>query len=127
MTADPASFIRDFYERMAGDIRRGDGDEEVIDRYHTHDVVQLADGIRLDRARLVAHVRPTRKQLGEGFRVEVHDAIAADNRLAARLTLHAEMRGRPVVTEIHLFACFADDGRMRSAHQFTRQARDAAA
>ena len=95
--------------------------ETVFDRYHTPDFVLHTDGLPLDRARLLDHVRPARRR-ASGIHVEVHDAVTEGDRVAARYTLGAVMRkgGATVVTEIYLFGQLAADGRLRRADQLTR-------
>jgi hypothetical protein len=121
--ADPARFVADFFTSFTADALADDGDSDpatVVDRYHTPDIVQIADGIHLDRERLIAHLRPIRKNLRE-YRFEVHEAVASSTTVATRLTIHARMRkSGTVITQVHLFADFTPDGRMRRAHQLTR-------
>ncbi|GAB2721342.1 nuclear transport factor 2 family protein [Nocardia thraciensis] len=75
----------------------------TVDRFHTPDIVQIANGIRLDRARLAAD----------------------GDRIAARLTIHARMRkAQTITTEVHLFGEFTPDGRIRRSHQLSRTATD---
>ncbi|MCX3059179.1 nuclear transport factor 2 family protein [Streptomyces beihaiensis] len=117
---EPDKFIADFFESFTQDLLSTDGDAgPVVDRYHTPDVVEFADGIRIDRAGLVAHARPVRKNRPT-LRVEVHECVADGDRLAARYTLHATQRGRNISTEVYFFGQFAADGRMRRAHMTTR-------
>lgn len=107
-------------------VHSRDDAETVVDRYHTPDVVQFSDGRRFEREQLVAHVHPVRKNLVD-FEIEVHDSVRDGDRVAARYTLHAEMRrGRRVRTEIHAFADFAEDGRLRRVHQLTRDVSESA-
>ena len=48
-------------------------------------------------------------------------AIGTGDRLAARFTIHAEMRrGRTISTEVYLFGELAPDGRIRRTTQATR-------
>lgn len=116
----PVRFIGDFYTAYTEAALTEDDPAAVVDRFHTPDIVQIADGIRLDRERLIAHLRPLRKNLRE-YRFEVHEAVAEGQRLAARMTIHARMRGdKQVVTEVFLFGHFAPDGRLRRAEQLTR-------
>jgi hypothetical protein len=92
----------------------------VFDRYHTPEFVMCNDGIHLDRDRLLAHVQPARKR-AKGIRVEVHEAISAADRVAARYTLTAEMAtGSTIVTEIYMFGRVAADGRLERVDQITR-------
>lgn len=115
---DPAAFISDFLSRMTREVMDGEDHATVIDRYHTPDVVENADRIELDREKLIAHLGPIQRTLRD-FRVEVHEAIAEGDTLAARFTIHAEQVKRTTVTDVHFFGRFADDGRLRRAHQLT--------
>ncbi|MEV0664464.1 nuclear transport factor 2 family protein [Actinomadura luteofluorescens] len=117
---EPGRFIADFYTSFTEDLLRGDDDPAlIVDRYHTPDIVQLADGIRIDRDKLIAHTRPVRKNRPTS-RVEVHEAVADGDRLAARYTLHVRQRGKDLSIEVYFFGRFAPDGRMRQAHMTTR-------
>lgn len=117
----PARFIADFLASFTEAVVRGGEDpEHAVDRFYTPDIVQVSDGVRLDRDRLVAHIRPVRKNLAD-YRVEVHEALADGDRIAARLTIHARMRkGQVIATEVHMFAQFTPDGRLHRSHQVTR-------
>lgn len=122
LQADPAGFIHDFLSDFTEATLRGDADpSDVVDRFHTPDVLEVADGVRIDRDRLIAHLRPVRRNLEE-YSIHVHEALAEGDRLAARLTIHAVLRGRPTDTEVAFFGSFAADGRLRRAHQVTRAA-----
>ncbi|MBO8193442.1 nuclear transport factor 2 family protein [Streptomyces oryzae] len=117
---DPQRFIADFLTGFHDELLSSDEDAEVIvDRYHTPDIVQIADGHRIDRAKLVAHTRPIRKRR-PGLRVSVHEALTADDRLAARYTLHAKDPKRELDIEVCFFGRFTPDGRMRQAQMLTR-------
>jgi len=107
-------FMTEFFTSFTREITADDGDPgPVVDRYYTPDAVQTADGIRIDRERLVAHIRPVRTNLSE-FAFEVHEAVREGRRIAARFTIHAtDRRGRRTATEVHLFGELAPDGRMR--------------
>lgn len=120
-SSTPEQFIADFYSSFTEEAVHGSADPAVtVDRYFTPDVVQISDGLRLDRARLIAHLGPVRKNL-VGYRFEVHEALAGADRIAARFTVHAQLRkGRAVSTLVHLFARLAADGRMCSVEQLTR-------
>jgi hypothetical protein len=106
------------------------GDEEpgtVFDRYHTDDFVLVNDGLPLDRERLLAHVRPARKNAID-VRTEVHETLITGDRVAARYTLTAVMRrGVMIVTDIHLFGRLAADGRLRRLDQLSRDVTPASA
>lgn len=117
----PEQFIADFFTSFT-DAAAADHEDPaaIVDRFHTADIVQIADGIRIDRDRLIAHLRPVRKNLVD-YRFEVHEAVADGDRIAARMTIRATMRkGDAITTEVFLFGEFAADGRMRQAHQLTR-------
>ena len=116
----PERFITDFFTSLTESTVRGDPPESVMARHYTPDVVQISDGIRLDHDRLLAHLRPVRKNV-VGWRFEVHEAIADGGRIAARLTIHARTRkGGATSIEVHLFGEFTDGGRMRRAYQLIR-------
>lgn len=114
-------FMAEFFTSFTREIVADGGDPgPVVDRYYTPDVVQTANGIRIDRDRLVAHVRPVRKNLSD-FAFEVHEALRDGERIAARITIHAtDRRGRRTATEVHLFGELAPDGRIRRTHQLSR-------
>ncbi|MFH8369071.1 nuclear transport factor 2 family protein [Streptomyces sp. NPDC018031] len=117
----PERFIADFFTSLTESTVRGDPPDSVMVRHYTPDIVQISDGIRLDHDRLLAHLRPVRKNL-VGWRFEVHEAVAdGGGRIAARLTIHARTRkGATTATEVHLFGEFTGSGRMRRSHQLTR-------
>jgi ketosteroid isomerase-like protein len=118
--SDPGEFIAGFYTSFTADLLRDDTDPaEIVDRYHTPDIVQIADGNRIDRAKLIAHTRPVRKNRPEN-RMEVHEAYADGDRIAARYTMHVRQRGRNLAIDVHFFGRFTPDGRMRDAHMLTR-------
>ena len=119
-STDPKQFIADFFSSYGRALLRGDEDAAVIvDRYHTPDVVQVADGQRMNRAQLIAHSRPLRKRQPSS-RMEVHEAVADGDRIAARYTLHVEDRGRSFAIEVCFFGSFDPDGRLRRSHMLTR-------
>ena len=92
----------------------------VFDRYHTPDFVMCNDGIQLDREKLLAHVRPTRKR-AKSVRVELHETVSTADRVAARYTLTADMTtGNTIATEIYMFGQLSADGRLRRVDQITR-------
>lgn len=123
--ADPRGFLVDFFMSYHHDLVHGDEDAAtVIDRYHTLDVVQVADGHTMDRAKLVAHSRPVRKNKPE-LAIEVHDALACGEEIAARYTLHVHDRRRDLAIDVHFFGRFTLEGRLRSADMLTRTVRQA--
>lgn len=120
---DPRQFLAARFTSFTDDLLRDDEDPgAVVDRYHTPDIVQIADGHRIDRDKLVAHARPVRKNR-PSVRIEVHEAVADGDRIAARYTLHVQDRKRTVAIEVHFFGQFAGDGRMRRANMLTRTLR----
>ncbi|MFE6609882.1 nuclear transport factor 2 family protein [Amycolatopsis sp. NPDC057786] len=117
---DPKKFIADFHESFHDELVNSDEDAGVIvDRYHTPDIVQIADGHRMDRDKLIAHTRPVRKNRPTA-RMEVHDAVADGNRIAARSTLHVTNRKRDLKLDVYFFGEFTPEGRMRRGHTLTR-------
>ncbi|MFJ8659518.1 nuclear transport factor 2 family protein [Streptomyces sp. NPDC093795] len=120
-TTPPGQFVADFLTTFTEAVVHGAEDPaDLMSRYYTHDVVQVADGVTLDWDRLLAHLRPVRRNL-RAFRFEVHEAFADGDRIAARFTIHARMRkGGPVSTRVHMFAEFTPDGLLRRAEQLTR-------
>ncbi|WP_329005014.1 nuclear transport factor 2 family protein [Kribbella sp. NBC_00709] len=113
-------FVADFFGSFTREVVAGDDAAAVVDRYYTPDVLQIADGITLDRQRLIDHIRPVRKNL-VSCSYDVHEAIRTEDRLAARFTIHAELRrGRKISTEVYLFGEVAPDGRIRRTTQATR-------
>jgi hypothetical protein len=119
-STDPKQFIYTFFTSYGRELVRGDEDAGVVvDRYHTPDIVQIADGQRMNREQLIAHGRPLRKRKPSS-RMEVHEAVADGDRIAARWTQHIEDRRRSFAIEIAFFGQFTPDGRMRRAHMLTR-------
>lgn len=117
---DPKQFIADFYASFHNDLLDSNEDPGlIVDRYHTPDIVQIADGHRMDRDKLIAHTRPVRKNRPSG-RWDVHEALVNGDRIAVRSTLYVQNRNRALAIETHMFAQFTDDGRMRQAHILTR-------
>ncbi|TDC50789.1 nuclear transport factor 2 family protein [Actinomadura sp. KC345] len=119
--SDPKQFIADYLTSFNDELAHGDDDPAlVIDRYHTPDIVQIADGRRWDREKLIAHARPLRKNRPTS-RVEVHEAIADGDRIAACYTMRVKIRGKDLTFEFGLFGRFAPDGRMCHAYMFARE------
>lgn len=113
-------FVADFFDSFTREVVAGGDAEAAVDRYYTTDMEQIADGVTLDRQRLIAHLRPIRKNLLT-WEYDVHEAIRTADRVAARFTIHAELRqGRTISTEVYLFGELAPDGRMRRTTQATR-------
>jgi hypothetical protein len=109
-----------FYNSFTSEMLAADEPAEVVDRYYAADVLQVADGIEIDRDKLIAHLRPVRKNL-VSWRYEVHEALLEKEKLAARFTIHAQLRkGRMISTEVYLFAELTPDGRLQRSTQLTR-------
>ena len=118
--ASPAD-LTDYLVRYPQEVAFGDEEPGlVLDRYHGAGFVLFNDGLRLDRDRLLAHVRPARRN-AVALTVDVHQALVYENRVAARYTLTATMRRGPVIaTEIVAFGRLAPDGRLARLDQVTR-------
>jgi hypothetical protein len=113
-------FVADFFDSFTQEVVAGGDAAAVVDRYYTPDIEQIADGVTLDRQRLIDHLRPVRKNL-VAWEYDVHEALRSGDQLAARFTIHAEMRqGRTISTEVYLFGEVAPDGRIRRTTQATR-------
>jgi predicted SnoaL-like aldol condensation-catalyzing enzyme len=120
---DPRQFIAEFFTRFTDELLGSDEDAAlIVDRYHTLDIVQVADGHSMDREKLIAHTRPVRKRRPSS-RIEVHEAVANGDRIAARYSLHVHDRGKAFTIEVYFFGQFSADGRMRQAHMLTRTPR----
>ncbi|TDC05299.1 nuclear transport factor 2 family protein [Nonomuraea longispora] len=118
--SDPKEFIAGFFTSFSEELLRDDEDPAaIVDRYHTKDIIETADGHRMDRDKLIAHTRPVRKNRPIS-RMEVHEAVADGDRIAARYTLHVQQRKKEFAMEVYFFGQFAGDGRMRRAHMLTR-------
>jgi hypothetical protein len=113
--------VADYLVQYPQEVAFGDEDPAaVFDRYHTPGFVMHNNGIRLDREKLLAHVRPARKR-AKGVRVEVHETVSTADRVAARYTLTAEMAtGSVIATEIYMFGQRSADGRFQQVEQITR-------
>lgn len=125
---DPDQFIIDFNRRFHDAVTTTDEDlASIVDRFHTADVVQVSDGNRMDRDKLIAHLRPIRRQKPVS-RVEVDDALAAGDCLAARYRMYVD---RPkadgtidsLLITIHTFNRYAADRRLRRADILTTMER----
>ncbi|MEU5941740.1 nuclear transport factor 2 family protein [Micromonospora sp. NPDC047548] len=114
--SDLAGYLRSYVQEMAFSQ---EDPGVVLDRYHTPDVVWFNDGLRLDRQRLIDHARPARRTVST-CRLDIHDTLTCGDRIAARYTLHAVARGRPVASDIHLFGRLAPDGRLHRVDTLTR-------
>jgi hypothetical protein len=98
----------------------GDDPAGVFDRYHAPGFELWNDGVRLDRDRLLAHVRPARRRAA-AVDVDVQQVVVYGDHAAARYTLTATMRsGAVIATEITTVARLAADGRLSRMDQLTR-------
>src|SRR4051794_32805382 len=113
--------VADYLVRYPQEVAFGEEDADaVFDRYHAPEFVMCNDGLRLDREKLLAHIRPARKRAKE-IRVEVHETVSVADRVSARYTLTADLAtGATVATEIYMFGQRAADGRLRRVDQITR-------
>lgn len=88
--------------------------QALFDRYHVRDFLHDHDGVVLDRDRLLAHVRAARRNV-TALALDIHSALVAGDRVAARYTLRTTMRkGPPLVSDIWMFGELAADGRLRT-------------
>lgn len=111
-------FVADFYGSFTWDALADE--DAVVDRYYTPDIEQVADGVSLDRDRLISHLRPIRKNV-IACTYDVHEAIRTPEHVAARFTIHAKLRRGPTIsTEVYLFGDLTPDGRIRRTTQSTR-------
>jgi hypothetical protein len=117
----PARDLAGYLTRYPQQITFTDQDPAtVMDHYHTREFEMINDGLRLDRERLLAHVRTGRKNAAS-VQVTIHDTVIEGNRIAARYTLTATMRkGSMIATEIYMFGQLAPDGRLHHVDQVTR-------
>lgn len=126
---DPQQFIADFHQRFHDAVVGSDDDlAAIVDRFHTPEVVQIADGNPMDRDKLIAHLGPIRRK-APSTRIEVEDALADGDRLAARYRMYVERPGTDdtidhLVITVHTFNRYAADGRLRRADILTRVERD---
>lgn len=119
-TTDPTKFMFDYLTSFNEEILRTDKDaDQIVDHYYTNDINLMADGQRMGRDDLIAHVRPIRKNRPTS-RVEVHEAVVDGDRIAARYTLYVSIRGRDLVIDFHFFGRFTPEGRMSEGHMLTR-------
>lgn len=117
----PGADLVGYLMRYPKELTFGDDDPAALmDRYHTPGFDMVNDGIRLDRDRLLAHVRAGRRNALD-IEIVVHDAVTEGDNVAARYTLTAVMRKRGVVTtDVFMFGRLAPDGRLRHVEQLTR-------
>jgi hypothetical protein len=117
MNVDVADYLVHYPQEVAFGEEEA---EDVFDRYHTPEFVMCNDGVQLDRATSLAHVRPARKR-ATGVRVEVHETVSTADRVAARYTVTADMAtGTTIATEIYMFGQRSADGRLQRVDQITR-------
>ncbi|MFI1919682.1 nuclear transport factor 2 family protein [Nocardia sp. NPDC020380] len=114
---DIAAYLRTYATEMAFSA---EPPEVIVDRYHTPDIVWLSDGHPMDRNRLAAHAKPSRKNVTQ-CRVDVTEALTSGDHVAARYTITATMRtGVTIATEVYMFGDLAPDGRLRRVDAITR-------
>ncbi|MFD4462579.1 hypothetical protein [Nocardia sp. NPDC058480] len=93
---------------------------EIVNRTLTEDVIWQTDGSELDRAALIAHAAPSRKNV-TAVDVRIDDLLVDGHRFAARCYLAAEHRKLgQVAIEWIMIGSVAADGRVRRIHQLAR-------
>lgn len=127
--SDARQRITDFVEGFHRAIVEGEEDlSTLVDRFHTLDMITVADGYVMDRDKLLAHVQVVRRRR-PCLRLEILEAFAHEDRVAARYLMHiTETRcddTKEFSIEVHEFAQFAGDGRLCRANSLTRTLRDA--
>jgi hypothetical protein len=94
--------------------------QETIDRYLTADYEQESDGKIYDRERFAEHVREDFREPTERATVTVDEIIRQDNRVAQRHHFDITKRdGSTIRMDVHLFAEYAGDGRLRRMRELT--------
>jgi hypothetical protein len=121
MSVDLEQRFHAFLTELPHELGLGEEDAAaVLDRYYVPEIEYWNDGIRLDRQRLIDHVKPARKNAAS-VRIEVHESVVGEDVAAARYTMRADMRNGKVITmDIYLFARYAPDGRVRRVDSITR-------
>jgi len=108
--------LTDFLTAYPHDVVHAEeGPGAVLDRYFAPGFEWHADGIALDRQRIIDHTRPARKK-GTGVEVEVHTALVSGDRVAAHYTMVATDK-KTVTIEIFMVGHLAPDGRLARVHQ----------
>jgi hypothetical protein len=96
--------------------------KETLDRYFTPDYEQDSDGEVYDRERFAVHVKEDFREPTERGTVTVHEVVQEGNRTAQRHRFDiTTWDGVNVRMEVHLFAEYASDGRLRRVHEMTRK------
>ena len=118
----PGEDLAGYLHAFVRELTFGDDDPaDVIDRYHAPGFEQLNDGIVLDRTKLAAHAKPARKNV-VACELDVHETLRDGERVAARYTLHADMRaGLRLSNEIFMIGTLAPDGRLSRIVSTSRQ------
>ncbi|QEU90411.1 hypothetical protein [Streptomyces kanamyceticus] len=120
ITADPRAFLEKLYNNFQHELFSEEDAGEVIDRYYAPGFLQVSDGIKIDRDRLIKHIRPVKKSVVSGS-YEVLQAVMDGNRLAARFVIRAvTKRGEETENDVHMFCEMTDDGRFVHIDQITR-------
>ena len=97
--------------------------KETLDRYFTPDYEQDSDGEIYDRETFAVHVKEDFREPTERATITVHEIVQEDNRTAQRHRLDITTReGATIRIEVHMFAEYASDGRLRRVHEMTRKA-----
>ena len=96
--------------------------KETLDRYFTPDYEQDSNGEIYDRDTFARHVQEDFREPAERGTITVHEIIQEGNRTAQRHRLDITTRdGATIEVEVHMFAEYASDGRLRRVHEMTRK------
>jgi hypothetical protein len=96
--------------------------KETLDRYFTPDYEQDSDGEVYDRETFAVHVKKDFREPAERGTITVHEIVQEGNRSAQRHRLDITTRdGATIRMEVHMFAEYASDGRLRRVHEMTRK------
>ena len=99
--------------------------KETLDRYFTPDYEQDSDGQIYDRETFAVHVKEDFREPTERATITVHEILQEGNRTAQRHRLDITTRdGATIRMEVHMFAEYASDGRLRRVHEMTRKTVD---
>jgi hypothetical protein len=118
----PAEDLAGYLHAFVHELTFSDDDPaDVIDRYHAPGFEQINERIVLDRAKLAAHAKPARKNV-VACELDVHETLRDGVLVAARYTLHADMRaGARLSNEIFMIGTLAPDGRLSRIVSTSRQ------
>jgi hypothetical protein len=90
------AFLADYPHAMAFGAEEP---AQIVERNFAPGFTFRNDGLLLERADLVAHARPARKNVTD-LQVEIQEVVVQYRRFAARYVLRAQMRGGATVANI---------------------------